>query len=318
MQEYISGTALGEGGAPVCRLLCCLSEHKLLTVPNEFLVVFFHILTRLLSNASAEDYLLHLSLKMSTNATAAPQDALNPQHEEDERKTRAQLIIPCMDVNFDSCKDPLISNIYMPRLHTHVLFYNVVRMRCANEWMRFSRISGGVVEPKNGAVVSVINSLRWILSMDENSCLIPPLSWLLSSLVVAGISPRELRQLLDLITMTSTTARFHLLRVLQYAALAADSMPPFFTFDSSSGNTRTTGLSITKMKPLFPWPFRNDFGFAVWIRVERFDVSIGNKRNPTLLFVQSDGGFGIHVSIKILRKKITTGAFPRKPKRKVN
>ena len=99
-------------------------------------------------------------------------------------------------------------------------------MRCANEWMRFSRISGGVVEPKNGAVVSVINSLRWILSMDENSCLIPPLSWLLSSLVVAGISPRELRQLLDLITMTSTTARFHLLRVLQYAALAADSMPP--------------------------------------------------------------------------------------------
>jgi hypothetical protein len=159
-----------------------------------------------------------------------------------------------MDVNFDSCKDSLISNIYMPRLHTHVLFYNVVRMRCANE----------------------------------------------------------------LITMTSTTARFHLLRVLQYAALAADSMPPFFTFDSSSGNTRTTGLSITKMKPLFPWPFRNDFGFAVWIRVERFDVSIGNKRNPTLLFVQSDGGFGIHVSIKILRKKKTTGAFPRKPKRKVN
>jgi hypothetical protein len=68
-------------------------------------------------------------------------------------------------------------------------------------------------------------------------------------------------------------------------------MPPFFTFDSSSGNTRTTGLSITKMKPLFPWPFRNDFGFAVWIRVERFDVSIGNKCNPTLLFIQSDGGF---------------------------
>ncbi len=68
----------------------------------------------------------NLSLKMSTNATAAPQDALNPQHEEDERKTRAQLIILCMDVNFDSCKDPLISNIYMPRLHTHVLFYNVV------------------------------------------------------------------------------------------------------------------------------------------------------------------------------------------------
>jgi hypothetical protein len=301
--------SLGEGGAPVCRLLCCLSENKLLTVPNEFFVVFFHILTRLLSNASAEDYLLHLSLKMATNASATPQDALNPQHEEDERKNRSPLIIPCLDVNFDSCKDPLISNIYMPRLQTHVSFYNVVRMRCANEWMRFSRISGGVVEPKNGAVVSVINSLHWILSMDENSCLIPPLSWLLSVLVVAGISPRELRQLLDLITMTSTKARFHLLRVLQYAALAADSMPPFFTFDSTSGNTRTTGLSITKMKPLFPWPFRNDFGFAVWIRVERFDVTIGNQRNPTLLFVQSDCGFGIHVSLDVFSASEADGTL---------
>jgi hypothetical protein len=53
----------------------------------------------------------------------------------------------------------------------------------------------------------------------------------------------------------------------------------------------------------------HDFGFAVWIRVERFDVSIGNKCNPTLLFVQSDGVFGIHVSLDVFSASEADGTL---------
>ena len=174
------------------------------------------------------------------------------------------------------------------------VWYSIVRMRCSNEWKRYTQQHNPHVEPKNGSIAALIHMIQSILSDSTETIrchLLMPVCCLLSLLVSSGIgTPRELRQLLDLLPLCNAATKVYIFRILRYAATAETFLPKtFFTFDNG------LGLSIPKTKPCWPWPFRNDFGFAVWIRAQTFETS---SDEILLVSVQSEDGFGIEVRLE--------------------
>jgi len=167
-------------------------------------------------------------------------------------------------------------------------------MRCSNEWKRYTQQHNPHEQPKNGSIAALIHMIQSILSDTTEtmrSHLIPPICCLLSLLVSSGTgTPRELRQLLDLLPLCDSATKVYIFRILRYAASAETFLPKaFFTFDNG------LGLFIPKTKPCWSWPFRNDFGFAVWIRAQTFENS---SDEILLLSVQAEDGFGIEVRLE--------------------
>ncbi|GKY94790.1 hypothetical protein MPSEU_000444200 [Mayamaea pseudoterrestris] len=139
-------------------------------------------------------------------------------------------------------------------------------------------------------------SKHWVRPQQAN-LLLAPLARFMGLVGVAGVSPWFLRRLLTGCQSPhyTNTSRMCLLRAMRTAAsgasrpLVMSRTPPrhFFSLSGGGGMHRTiTGLST--------WPFRNDFGMAVWFRAERLDPA---KAKPILLSVRSDDGGGIEVSL---------------------
>jgi len=157
--------------------------------------------------------------------------------------------------------------------------------------------------------------------------LIAPVVRLLGLSCTAGVSVKELRRMLSLSTRplrgsrrggveneqseseesgpnvcVPAFARLLLVLALSTAAEGASqstllvgkaSPRHFFTFG------RGTGL-VRSMKSLSTWPFRNDFGMAVWFRAESFIDSTrcsDSAQCPTLLSIRTEDGGGIEVSL---------------------
>jgi len=138
------------------------------------------------------------------------------------------------------------------------------------------------------------------LEYPHHQSLVAPLARLLGLLATAGLTPRILRRMLSLAQSAQVPplARLSMVRALKTAAAGAarssllPKMAPrqFFCF---GGGAATTALQRT-ISGLAAWPFRNDFGMAVWFRAERFDTS---SSDPILLSARSEDGGGVEISI---------------------
>jgi hypothetical protein len=154
-------------------------------------------------------------------------------------------------------------------------------------------------------VQAVAASSSWRNQRDVNRVL-APMARLMGLVSVAGMSPWLLRRMLAGCRNLSSTsnhvnnvARMSLVRAIRTAAVGAarpsvmSKIPQqhFFSLDGSAGLQRTiTGLST--------WPFRNDFGLAVWFRAE----NVSSQDAPVLLNVRTDDGGGIQVSLVPLQQ----------------
>lgn len=134
-------------------------------------------------------------------------------------------------------------------------YYQVVRFQCA--WMQHCNSTNAATDRLAVATV---------LDLRDQYKLLPfrPLSRLVAVCAAAGVTPHLLRRL-----------RFHV----------QPTRPPqvshTFLFASRPLRRTVTGLGH--------WPFRNDFGFALWFRAERFTASV----TTTLLSVQGQHSIDI-------------------------
>lgn len=127
--------------------------------------------------------------------------------------------------------------------NNNLTYYQVVRFYCS--WMRHCHTT--TPHPNPLAALETVLDLRDMLS----PALFRPLSRLVSVLAAASVTPRLLRSRL----------RF------QVQPTPPPPVPHTFVFAGSEPLHRTiTGLSH--------WPFRNDFGCALWFRAERFTPGV--------------------------------------------
>ena len=164
--------------------------------------------------------------------------------------------------------------------------YAFVRFRAGAAWRGKTTVS---------VLLDLLDAIRF-----NHLHLLPPVITLIGLASTAGVAVCEALQMLHIASQKVHSADF-LDRVLMVKALtvAAEgdaqssllvgkaSPKYFFTFGKSP-----TGLSRT-ITSLSQWPFRNDFGVAVWFRCESFD----QNENPTLVSIASPQGAGIDVSL---------------------
>jgi hypothetical protein len=158
------------------------------------------------------------------------------------------------------------------------------------------------------AVTQMLRLLESVLHDDKKlDYLQAPITRLLGLLCAGGISVDELRHILALATETeaSPLTQLLLVRALQTAAAGASrssllvgkaSPRTFFSFVSGPGIVRTINLEKSS------WPFKNDFGMALWFRAECF------KDSSTLLRVTNQSGNGVEVSLLPLSKETKSSA----------
>lgn len=151
-------------------------------------------------------------------------------------------------------------------------------------------------------VSQTLHLIETIQKFPDHSYLEAPAIRLIGLLCTAGVLVNELRQILALTTASESSPATQVLlsRALRTAAagasrsslLAGKASPrSFFSFASGSGITRTISLDKS------PWPFRNDFGMALWFRAEKFSNS------STLLRSTDQANNGIEISILPLQPK---------------
>lgn len=162
-------------------------------------------------------------------------------------------------------------------------------------------------------VLSIWESVAMERLDHPHRILLAPLARLLGLLATAGLTPHTLRRIMVLAQQQQQQQygtvqlllqdRLTLLRALKTAAIGAARSPllpkssprHFFCFGGTA-----SGLQRT-ISGLATWPFRNDFGMALWFRVERF-VPSSSSLEPILLSVRTDDGGGIVISIVPLEK----------------
>ena len=180
-----------------------------------------------------------------------------------------------------------------------------------NQWPFTEKSSGGngVETAKSNRMYSVVRLLgSWksvvdhllgamddILSGSEH--LMGPATRLIGVLCSGGITVKQLRCLVDLATRpgASSMTQLMMIRALRFAAagssrslLSKADPRSFFSFKFGMGLTRTISLEKSG------WPFKNDFGMAVWFRAECF------KESSTLLRIANCVGDGVKVSLEPL------------------
>ncbi|GAX27124.1 hypothetical protein FisN_13Lh328 [Fistulifera solaris] len=160
------------------------------------------------------------------------------------------------------------------RPHTR---YNVSRLQCS--WPGENR--------------PAISDLLRLVEAASPGKLSRSLARLLGLLAIGGVTTHQLREWMNLAQKQSlgAHARLALVQAMRTAALGSSrshvlksSPRHFFCFNQSEGLQKT-------IHGLPHWPFRNDFGMALWFRAERFDG------NPILFSARSDDGGGIEVSL---------------------
>jgi len=245
------------------------AKPALLQLPVDFAAAFLRLLVRLLTHESDQEYneacLLILSWK---NPDPAPINLSEEPPADPDHATR--------------------------RPH---LLYSMIRFQCSEQWSLSTAAPGD-----DRSAVTAILAL-WERVVEQKNCgrLIAPVARLLGLLSTAGLTPRILRRMLTLAQSPSLSpyARLCMVRAMKTAA-AGSSRPAimhktaprhFFSFGGQGLKRSISGLAT--------WPFRNDFGMAVWFRAERFDAS----SKPILLSARSDDGGGVEVSLVPLGNK---------------
>lgn len=265
---------------PSSSLLEVLST-SLLKLPQTFALGLFRILLRLLSGNTDEEYdILILNvcpwyeevLSKLNGSKPCLQDALMGRNIGQQQRSTGK------------SSNGLASS----RDDTHsALVYSVVRFRA-----HFG-----------DAVRKALGALELVLSSKEASAiyLVAPLTRLVGLLCGGGVAVDELRRMIALASDSTHALKTRLLMVRSLTVAASTTvrssslvgkMSPrsFFSFVSGPGIARTISLEKSS------WPFRNDFGMAVWFRAEIFSES------STILRVSNEVGNGMEVHFLPLRE----------------
>ncbi|KAI2492004.1 protein of unknown function (DUF4704) [Fragilaria crotonensis] len=292
------------------------SHRHLLHLPPAFHRAFFRILIRLLTNRTDAEYDRDCTLNMkwerdddvesrdSTIATssASRQESHLPGVSESDAKLndlqkathdRIQKVRESREAIDRRRKEQLWCVERMPQPSGKQATSK--RLDQVYAFVRFR--AGGVWEGK--PAVSVLLDLLDAVQ-GNHQYLLPPVITLIGLVSTAGVAVCEVLRMLQAAGQPVKSKDF-LDRVLLVKALTAaaegDSQSSslvgkaspkyFFTFGKSAD-----GMS-RKITSLPHWPFRNDFGAAVWFRCETFDQNV----NPTLVSIASPQGAGIDVSL---------------------
>jgi Domain of unknown function (DUF4704) len=297
-----------------CPVVCMLQSGAssknmpvILQLPIHFSAAFIRILIRLISHESDTEYneACLLSLKWKDR---------------------------CVDGVINLKEDPLPDPDHATR-RPH-LQYSVARFQCT--WQASTSNSNHSQEcnEERPTIVAILSLWERVsVAAFQFERLVAPLSRLIGLLATAGVAPTILRRMMVLISQQQTIltassqtqqmsqqimgfehvrghsvySRLCLTRALKTAAAGASrssllpkSVPShYFSFGGGvnkigSGMQRTiNGLSV--------WPFRNDFGMALWFRAECFPSA--NKSGRTkcerivLFSVLTDEGGGIEISL---------------------
>jgi Domain of unknown function (DUF4704) len=240
----------------------------LLSLPREWAMSLFRILLRILTNESDEEYDLAVLKRCRWYDETFGETGTNVEDMPTSSPLRNRQALSEVSVG-GNVSASAKSNIY-----------SIVRLRAS--WK-------AAVDHLLGAMDKILASgLEYLHG---------PATRLLGVLCSCGITVRQLRSILDLATRTDTTAltKLLLVRALRSAAAASSRSSlgkadpkSFFSFTSGIGLTRTINLEKSS------WPFKNDFGMALWFRAECFEES------STLLRITTDVGDGILVTVEPL------------------
>jgi len=302
---------MGESTTSVIRLLCLEPEHVLFNLPTVFTLCFFRMLNILLSRTSNDDNVKTRQM--------------------DEKKTNAQESqgrVPFgtrkdSKINFKAQFDPLQRPQRL--MGSDFDYYSIVRFRCGSEWRRFEE--SNCLEERSGAITVVRRLLRFLVwrinqSLNQNKCtalaefllLTTEVSRLLSCLSVAGISTRDLSRMLDFLRDPIPGEEVHTVEVISYAQLLTiqslevaaqgdinaltSGLRGSIVFDHVFSFSGVQGLSLPQTKPAWPWPFRYDFGVALWLRAEPFESSLNLP--ITILSTKANNGTEIEIQFRTL------------------
>ena len=152
------------------------------------------------------------------------------------------------------------------------------------------------------AVSQVLRLLKSIIHDKQHEYLQAPVTRLLGLLCTGSVAVSELRQILELSadSNNSPKTRLLLVRALRIAAAGASrasllvgkaSPRHFFSFVSGEGISRTISLEKSS------WPFKNDFGMALWFRAEYFSDS------STVFRATDQSGNGTEISLLPVMKR---------------
>lgn len=305
-------------------VISLMQYHRhLVQLPRSFQLSFFRILIRLLTNETDQEYneeclftskwqegtdtvkqdvrqkqrmslrasLTGKSLSIESSPSASNSKAAELQKKTHERIQKMRAKRESIDRDRKQKQSSIVERIGQSASSASKRpnqIYAIVRFRAA--WQETSAVS---------VLLELLDVVR--NAQQDSNYLLPPVSRLIGLLCTAGVSVDELRRMLDIAgspvgESEDVLDRLLMIRALTTAAegdsqstfLVGKASPKyFFTFGKSS-----TGLSRT-IKNLPQWPFRNDFGVAVWFRCESFDQT----EHPTLVSVSSPLGAGIEVSL---------------------
>lgn len=249
-----------------CNTLFRLLGRPLFKLPRYFTLGLFRILLRLLTSDTDEDYDYETLIYCPWYDEIISSSISSPKNDSNLKK-----YLSVVDKSFNRDRDA--------RKVDHM--YTMVRFQ--RNW--------------EAPVSQILELLRVIIQDKRLDYLQAPVARLLGLLCTCGVSVDDLRRILALTTESKDSPKMQLLlvRALKNAAagasrsslLAGKASPRcFFSFVSGPGITRNISL---ENKP--QWPFRNDFGMALWFRAEQF------SRSSTLLRATDQAKNGIEVSL---------------------
>jgi hypothetical protein len=259
----------------------------ILRVPEEFALGLFRILLRLLTGDNDAEHNREMLTSCSWYNDTFTSEPMDPQTMLTRQRTHSTSSLKRQD----SFSDKSFNRGSAARKAGQM--YNMVRLQ--RKW--------------SGAVGQVCSLLDTLLENDKYDYLLAPVIRFLGLLCTGGVSVDELRHMLFLANegTPNPKARLLLVRALKVATEGASrssvligkaSPRSFFSFGYCEGLRRTISLEKS------PWPFRNDFGMALWFRAEHFSES-------SVLFRAEDGsGSGIEVSLLPLDSISTSATTP--------
>jgi hypothetical protein len=297
------------------QLLKC--HQHFLRLPAAFQLSFFRILTRILTNKSDTEYNQDCLFIRMPDQNSEPKIEIRPNrrksglnnltiisdprvkdlqkatHErvQDLRTKREEIghRLRSEQLSFEERSRQPQSTTSLSNFST--LVYRFVRFQYSHNWENSNAVS---------MLLDLLESVRV-----SHRYLVPPLITLIGFLSTAGASVNEISRMVQTASQSTESGyfldRLMMVRALSIAAngefqatfLVGKASPKhFFSIGKSSDGISRAIHSLTN------WPFRNDFGFAVWFRCDAFD----QDDDPIILSISSVQGSGIDVSLTSLNE----------------
>ena len=294
-----------------------LYHRHLLHLPKAFQLAFFRILVRLLTNKTDEEYdedCLTSPLKLSDDEDVDPnlfdskRASLRATFESSSSSSSSKKVADLQKATHERVQRMRARRESIDK-HRKDQSQFVERMRQSeskqlaskrpNQVYAIVRFHAGDAW-KGKTAVSVLLELLDVVR-NSHQHLLPPVITLIGLVCTAGVAVNELQRMLQIaaepvVKSSNVLDRLLMVRALTTAAegdsqstfLVGKASPKyFFTFGKSPNGLSRTITSLSN------WPFRNDFGVAVWFRCESFDQS----EHPTLVSISSPQGAGVDVSL---------------------